>query len=266
MKKKPETKINFAPIPARAMGDETLTALDLRVLIVVAAHDRFGGNGIGCYAGHKRLAALAQCHLKSLSRSLAALAQAGYITGRENPLNRKTRIYQVVYSEQDTLYMKSCEAPKGNKIATDVTEIGNEPATDHDMIGNELATQTAFTGNQTAPKTSRIGNHSNSKTVSNHEDAEGNISCEAVINHREADERYPAEAARPSERDISDGETLSKIERIMRTKKLIPQDNITLNDLLAEINERAEPSSQEWGRSNRLMEELNHLMHDDDQA
>jgi DNA-binding MarR family transcriptional regulator len=81
----------FAAIPARAMGDERLSALDLRVLMAIAIHDRLTANGTGCFAGNGRLASLVGCHLKSLSRSLRSLAEAGYITGRDNPLNRRTR-------------------------------------------------------------------------------------------------------------------------------------------------------------------------------
>ena len=59
----------FAPLPARAMADEALAALDIRVLACLAAHDRFGANGIGCYASHLRLSGLVKCHLKSLACS-----------------------------------------------------------------------------------------------------------------------------------------------------------------------------------------------------
>ena len=37
----------YAPIPARAMADEKLTAEHFRVLMAVAAHDRFNKNGKG---------------------------------------------------------------------------------------------------------------------------------------------------------------------------------------------------------------------------
>ena len=72
----------YAPIPARAMADEELTAEHFRVLMAVAAHDRFNKNGKGCCASHPRLARLVKCHPKSLSRSLKALGERGYIEGQ----------------------------------------------------------------------------------------------------------------------------------------------------------------------------------------
>ena len=58
----------YAPIPARAMADEELTAEHFRVLMAVAAHDRFNKNGKGCCASHPRLAAA------PLARATCAMA------------------------------------------------------------------------------------------------------------------------------------------------------------------------------------------------
>lgn len=132
----------YAPLPARAIGDARLTALDIRVLAVLAAHDRLGANGIGCYASHPRLAALVGCHEKSLSRSLATLAgNAGgqkYIEAGRHPLNGKLRVYRVIYNDFDKAFIGQT--------------IGNEPATNQrGRKGNEPATETALIGNQLAP-------------------------------------------------------------------------------------------------------------------
>jgi hypothetical protein len=107
-----EPKRSYAAIPSRAMADGRLSALDLRVLMAIAAHDRLQANGVGCYASHSRLAALVGCHLKSLSRSMTTLAKCGYITGRANPLNQRTRIYNVVYTEFDTAFLKGAGGEK----------------------------------------------------------------------------------------------------------------------------------------------------------
>ncbi len=124
----------FAPIPARAMADEKLTAEHFRVLMVVAAHDRFTSNGKGCCASHPRLARLAKCHLKSLSRSLKALAERGYIEGLPSPFNKLQRAYRVVYNDADRAIMAS---PIGNNPATYHGPIGNNPAAETDPIGNK---------------------------------------------------------------------------------------------------------------------------------
>ena len=124
----------YAPIPARAMADEELTAEHFRVLMAIAAHDRFNRNGKGCCASHPRLAGLAKCHLKSLSRSLKALAERGYIEGLPSPFNKRQRAYTVVYSDADRAIMAS---QIGNNPATYRGGIGNNPATETDPIGNK---------------------------------------------------------------------------------------------------------------------------------
>jgi hypothetical protein len=113
----------FAPLPARVMADEALAALDLRVLAFLAVHDRFGANGIGSYASHPRLAGLVKCHLKSTSRSLRVLAEPGYIEAAQHPLNKRLRVYRVVYTADDLTVMKG--------------RIGNETVTEYEAIGNQ---------------------------------------------------------------------------------------------------------------------------------
>ena len=124
----------YSPTPARAIGDKTLTGEDLRVLMALAAHDRFGANGQGCYASHPRLAALVGCHIKSLSRSLNTLIAKRYITAKPHPLNGRLRVYSVTYTEFDALYLK---AGIGSDPATNETPIGNNPATEISPIGNK---------------------------------------------------------------------------------------------------------------------------------
>ncbi|TIP74851.1 MAG: helix-turn-helix domain-containing protein [Mesorhizobium sp.] len=129
-----EPKPIYAPIPARAMGDKTLTGEDLRVLMALAAHDRLGANGIGCYASHPRLAALVGCHIKSLSRSLSTLAGKQYITAGPHPLNGRLRVYRVIYSEFDGLYLK---AGIGSNAVTNPASIGSNPVAENGPIGNK---------------------------------------------------------------------------------------------------------------------------------
>lgn len=157
----------FSPLPARAMADEALAALDIRVLAALAAHDRFGANGIGCYASHPRLASLVKCHLKSLSRSLRMLAEHGYIEASLHPLNRRLRVYRVVYLPADKEMMKG--------------SIGNDTVTDTDSVEDPI-------GNQTVPEDGSIGNQHFQELEQYQSDAGLNIFSEAV--------RYPAEAVK----------------------------------------------------------------------
>lgn len=170
---KPEMpeKPSYAPLPARAMTAEKLSALDFRVLMAIAAHDRFGANGTGCYASHTRLAQLVGCHLKSLSRSLLTLANAGFITGERHPLNGRLRVYRVRYIKADSLTLKAVR--KGNNTATYEAPIGNE----------------------TAPENGPIGNQHFENIEQNQNDADVNIFSETGIYPVETEERYTPEGA-----------------------------------------------------------------------
>ena len=138
----PETeKPTYAPIPARAMANTELSVLDLRVLMVIAAHDRFGKNGTGCYASHVTLARLVKCHLKSLSRCLKVLGERGYVEASPHPLTRK-RVYRVIYTEEDKAVLKR---PEGNET---VTHEGNELVTYDLPEGNDFATSDQREGNR----------------------------------------------------------------------------------------------------------------------
>jgi hypothetical protein len=149
-----DRKPTYAPLPARVMGDQLLSALDIRVLMSLAAHDRLGANGIGCYASHERLAALVSCHLKSLSRSLRTLAEKGYIEPGRHPTNARLRVYKVVYREFDAEYLK--RAGIGNEAATYIPAVGNKTVTpDSPEIGNHSVP----IGNHLVPENRPIGNN-----------------------------------------------------------------------------------------------------------
>ncbi len=186
----------FAPLPARAMADEALSALDLRVLAALAAHDRFGANGIGCYASHPRLAGLVNCHLKSLSRSLRVLAELGYIEASQHPLNKRLRVYRVVYLPSDKAVMKG--------------GIGNEPVTDTDPIGNQPVPENGPNG--------PIGNQHFQESEQLQEDAGVNILGEALSIASETVKDNSVETAllrtnrNKPERPESDGQYLGRLQ------------------------------------------------------
>jgi hypothetical protein len=107
--------------------------------MALAAHDRLGANGIGCYASHPRLAALVGCHIKSLSRSLSTLVGKQYITAGPHPLNGRLRVYRVIYSEFDGLYLK---AGIGSSPVTNSASIGNNPVAENGAIGYKVFEKT----------------------------------------------------------------------------------------------------------------------------
>jgi hypothetical protein len=174
----PERKPVFAPIPARAIGDERLSALDLRVMMAIAVHDRMSKNGVGCTAGHGRLAGLVGCHLKSLSRSIRTLAECSYVGARANPLNPRSRSYFVIYNEFDNTYLN---AAKGNEAVT-YPEPTDEP------IGNQVATPQVTNSFQ-------IGNQLSENAQSDQGDSVYNIFSEAERNPVETVIRNPVETA-----------------------------------------------------------------------
>jgi hypothetical protein len=216
-------KAIFSPIPPRAIGDERLSALDLRVMMAVAVHDRMSKNGVGCTAGHGRLAGLVGCHLKSLSRSLRMLAECGYVGGRANPLNPRSRCYFVVYNEFDSTYL---EAAKGNEAVT-YPEPADEP------IGNQPATPQVT-------NSFPIGNQLSENAQSDQRDTLYNIFSEAERNPVETEIRNPVETApispskkkRALEEEASKGvgAELATLERRMRDGKHDPE---TSRDFLA---------------------------------
>jgi hypothetical protein len=87
----------YAAIPQRALGDIRLNASHWRVLATIAAHDRFGKNGTGCYASHRKLSAMASVNYNNLSTLIGELVFFGYVTKERGNLNRRMRVYRVIY-------------------------------------------------------------------------------------------------------------------------------------------------------------------------
>lgn len=99
----------YSPVPVRAFADPKLDGADFRVLGIIAAHDRLNSNGSGCYANHKRLAAKVGIHFVTFSKSTTKLGEEGYLVAEPHPLNKRLRVYRVVYSEEDRAVMEARE-------------------------------------------------------------------------------------------------------------------------------------------------------------
>ena len=70
----------FAPVPLRALCDPRLGRLHLCTLGIVAAFDRLGKNGSGCWASQNTIAEKAGVDKTRLSHSLRDLREYGYIS------------------------------------------------------------------------------------------------------------------------------------------------------------------------------------------
>jgi hypothetical protein len=126
----------YAPIPARAFGDDRLSGTDLRLLAAIAAHDRFGKNGAGCFASQRRLASLVNAHEKAVARSAGRLFEFGYLTVEKNPMNGRLVVYRVIYNEEDSHAMRgdgrSFTKAAGLTLAPAAPKIGDSAVTEFD--------------------------------------------------------------------------------------------------------------------------------------
>jgi DNA-binding MarR family transcriptional regulator len=120
-------KALFAPLPVRAISDHRLSALHFRVLAAIAMHDRMSDHrkaGQGCWASNKTLAEEVGCDYTRLSATITALGSFGYIDRRPHPLNKRLRVYRVIYGEDDSLRI-------GKLSDDDAPPIVCEDASDH---------------------------------------------------------------------------------------------------------------------------------------
>lgn len=90
-------KSYFAPVPNRALVDAGLTRLDLRVLGLIAAHDRFSANGLGCTLSTRRIADRLESKQPKVSASIQRLIEKGYVVAVANPKYAQKRMLAIVY-------------------------------------------------------------------------------------------------------------------------------------------------------------------------
>jgi DNA-binding MarR family transcriptional regulator len=94
-------KPRYGPVPLRAARDLRLAALHFRVLLVIAAHDRLGKNGQGCWLAQNRIAEIVHCSKSHLSNVLGELRDWGFIKSKINRDRRWFRVHSVVYTDKD---------------------------------------------------------------------------------------------------------------------------------------------------------------------
>lgn len=127
-------------LPARVIGDTSLTALDLRCLAVIAMHDGMSavsGKGGGCYARNQTLAALVRTDATNFSKSLSRLIRAGYVT-REPQLMDKRRFTLRVQYPKDNSWRDDQQSPQSHDLETG--EIVGDGAGENGSFSKESAT------------------------------------------------------------------------------------------------------------------------------
>ncbi|ESZ17793.1 hypothetical protein X735_12560 [Mesorhizobium sp. L2C085B000] len=253
------SKQTYSPVPTRAIGDKTLNREDFRVLIALAAHDRFGANGVGCYASHPRLATLVGCHLKALSRSLGVLAGRGYITAKQHPLNRRLRVYSIVYTEFDAIYLKG--------------GIGSGPVTNDEAIGSGIVTHDAPTGSGAVTEIAPIGSGDFENSQQDQSLPEVNILGETYNRSREPILIDPVETASPTKAPfekgarnavstVSVGAMLAMAERSMKNGAEKPRLSYWFDWLDGLVGDHASLDNNDpnYGRARRLFEEIGSVL------
>jgi hypothetical protein len=144
-------KQRFAPVPLRALLDQRLGGHHLRVLATVAAHDRLGKNGSGCWASQDRLAALLGCRKSRISKGLSDLRDYGYIASELNPQKRWHRVHRVIYSSDDERFWTSKSVTKENNSFTKSVS----------MEDNSFSKSVAKTGVNQFPPPRQMSNENN---------------------------------------------------------------------------------------------------------
>ncbi len=95
----------FTTVPVRAIADTRLTALELRVLLVIALHDGMStmkGTGPGCYARSATLAPLARTDITRFSRSVSRLIKLGYVVKEAQEHDRRRFTLRVLYGDDNS--------------------------------------------------------------------------------------------------------------------------------------------------------------------
>ena len=90
----------FVPIPKHVMGDTRLTRGHHRLLYAIAWHSRFDDNGRGCYATQETLAREANIDRTNVSHFAADLARWGIITIERLPIDKRRRVYRLIFKEK----------------------------------------------------------------------------------------------------------------------------------------------------------------------
>ncbi len=117
----------FAAIPLQAIGDRRLSAAHFQVLAAIAWHDQFGANGIGCYASLEKLAWETRLSKTTISECTGELEGFGFLTKTRHPLNRRTKVYSLIYEGNPRILPETGNCPSSHGAeGTKVPGSGND--------------------------------------------------------------------------------------------------------------------------------------------
>lgn len=89
----------FSPIPNRALFDEQMTGRKLKILGVIAAHDRMGGNGQHCTLSVRRIGDKLGIHFQHVAQDIRDLVECGYLLRLPHPKHKQRQQLAVVYDD-----------------------------------------------------------------------------------------------------------------------------------------------------------------------
>lgn len=213
------------------MVDRRLSERHFRTLAVVAAHDRLGRNGIGCWASHERLAVMVGCNYNRLSMNLRELTEFGYILRLQHPLNKRLRVYRVIYTIADDATMKGIadRSPSGEVSLADSSPNGDVAEPD------------------SSPTQTGLGNNFKELSSVNIFSETENISCRSS-------EIHSPEGALPGKKNI--GAVLAKLERHLKARSLPSHELPMWRDYLDQLVASLGFEDANYGRAQRLHDEI----------
>lgn len=244
-------KPTYAPVPARAMKDGQLTEHHLRTLMVIAAHDRLGKNGIGCWASHERLASMVGCAYNRLSMNIRHLAELGYIERVQHPLNKRLRVYRVIYTEDDAATMKVIK----KSVQESSPDSEEYPSRDGEVLTDDSSPSGEGDGHDSSPTHGELPNENKVDSLVNIFSETGN---RLGINlKRDSAEAAPLESGdrcQEEKKELSVGEKLARFERLWEAGHQ-DLDIDTWREYFDHVIETHDMGSPEYGRAYRLLQE-----------
>jgi len=155
--KKPRT---FTTMPANAMADTRLSALQLRVLMAIAIHDGRSlalGKGAGCFARSSLMAAMVRTDITNFSKAVNVLMKLGYVVQERQLKDRRRFTLRVVEPVDDSWRDDQLSpAQELGESTNDQREMVGEPAKfPAEIVGDDDHENGSISKEAAAQKTSQ---------------------------------------------------------------------------------------------------------------
>lgn len=188
----------FSTVPTRALFDRDLSALDWRVLGLIALHDGMSlvreskgkPKGAGCVASNVTLAREAQCSYAALVRSLSYLEKRGHIVKQDRRTGKQLTAIRVNYPVPENV-------PDGTE-PYDETVIPNPDQYDETSISGALIYDQTSNGHSAFAEDSRELQSDDYISLREELDVAKAMELDSPkVRHQNSNELYPAKAGRP---------------------------------------------------------------------